>query len=46
MQTLEESMDLDCKIASLLESNSIPFSFINKIDAVDIICENTLKFDL
>ena len=46
MQTLEESMDLDCKIASLLESNNIPFNFVNKMDAVDIICENTLKFDL
>lgn len=30
MQTLEESMDLDCKIASLLESNSIPFSLLIK----------------
>lgn len=38
--------NMERHIASLLESNSIPFSFINKIDAVDIICENTLKFDL
>ena len=46
MQTLEESIDLDCRIASLLDSNNIPFNFVNKMDAVDIICENTLKFDL
>jgi hypothetical protein len=46
MQTLEESIDLDCRIASLLDSNNIPFNFVNKMDAVDIICGNTLKFDL
>ena len=46
MQTLEESINLDCRIASLLDSNNIPFNFVNKMDAVDIICGNTLKFDL
>lgn len=42
MQTLEESMDLDNRIETLLENNAIPYNLANKMYATDMIYANTL----